>query len=267
VLLAVIGPRWLTAAGTRGRRLDDPADLVRLEIEAALTRGVLVIPVLVGGARMPSTDELPVSLRLLAGRQAVELDPARFSADIDRLAKVLSAAIPGAAGARDGVGTLAGAERSPGLARAEPGAGYPEFSGRRWHLAVFLPSIVLPVLVLADRLAHVVLAYGLALVLLLLLVLFKRSRAVRMNAILSLEISFYSFLGNAIVHYFMAGSSDYLPGFFERGPYTSFGYCIYGSFSIILIYCAVRVCFRRQPVIPVFTRIAYRLAYGRAHRN
>ena len=54
VLLAVIGPRWLTASGEEGgRRLDDPADFVRLEIEAALTRGVRVIPVLVDGARMP----------------------------------------------------------------------------------------------------------------------------------------------------------------------------------------------------------------------
>jgi hypothetical protein len=44
VLLAVIGARWLAAAGPDGRRLDDPGDFVRLEIEAALARGVRVIP-------------------------------------------------------------------------------------------------------------------------------------------------------------------------------------------------------------------------------
>ena len=48
-VLAVIGDRWLAAADEDGRRLDDPGDFVRLEIEAALTRGVRVIPVLVGG--------------------------------------------------------------------------------------------------------------------------------------------------------------------------------------------------------------------------
>src|SRR5580700_7137111 len=47
VLLAIIGPTWLTAADERGhRRLDDPNDIVRLEVEAALARAVRVIPIL-----------------------------------------------------------------------------------------------------------------------------------------------------------------------------------------------------------------------------
>ena len=51
VLLAIIGPTWLTVADERGhRRLDDPNDIVRLEVEAALARSVLVIPILVEGA-------------------------------------------------------------------------------------------------------------------------------------------------------------------------------------------------------------------------
>jgi hypothetical protein len=37
VLLAVVGPRWLDVEDSAGgRRLDDPTDLVRLEIETAL---------------------------------------------------------------------------------------------------------------------------------------------------------------------------------------------------------------------------------------
>jgi hypothetical protein len=60
VLLAVIGPDWLTAADERGhRRLDNPDDAVRLEIETALARGLLVIPILADGAAMPGLYDLP----------------------------------------------------------------------------------------------------------------------------------------------------------------------------------------------------------------
>ena len=90
VLLAVIGPRWLTVTGEEGqRRLDDPADFVRLEIEAAFARDVRVIPVLVDGARMPRIAELPTSLAQLARRQALELSPSRFGSDTARLLGVL----------------------------------------------------------------------------------------------------------------------------------------------------------------------------------
>jgi len=60
VLLAIIGPGWLTVTDKRGRRrLDDPDDIVRLEIEAALARDVRVIPILVEGAVMPGRPDLP----------------------------------------------------------------------------------------------------------------------------------------------------------------------------------------------------------------
>ena len=60
VLLALIGDRWLTVIDKQGRRrLDDPNDFVRLEIEAALKRNVRIIPILVEGATMPYADELP----------------------------------------------------------------------------------------------------------------------------------------------------------------------------------------------------------------
>jgi dipeptidyl aminopeptidase/acylaminoacyl peptidase len=93
VLLALIGNRWLTATGPKGRRLDDPNDFVRVEIEAALIRGVRVIPVLVEGARMPRADELPASLAKLARRQALELSPSRFDFDTQRLLHVLDRTI------------------------------------------------------------------------------------------------------------------------------------------------------------------------------
>jgi hypothetical protein len=90
VLLALIGAEWLTITDEHGqRRLDNPDDFVRLEIEAALTRGVRVIPILLDGARMPRADELPASLAKLVRRQALELSPARFDFDTSRLLRVL----------------------------------------------------------------------------------------------------------------------------------------------------------------------------------
>jgi TIR domain len=90
VLLALIGDEWLTITDEDGRRrLDDPDDFLRLEIEAALARGVRVIPILVDGAPMPHAAELPASLAKLVRRQALELSPARFDSDTGRLIKVL----------------------------------------------------------------------------------------------------------------------------------------------------------------------------------
>ena len=93
-LVAVIGERWLTITDEYGRRrLDNPEDFVRLEIEAALTRGVRVIPVLVNGAGMPRSADLPPGLQGLARRQAVELSPYRF--DTTALIRVLEATVSG----------------------------------------------------------------------------------------------------------------------------------------------------------------------------
>ena len=86
-LLAIIGPDWLNAADDRGkRRLENPSDWVRIEIETALQRDSVVIPVLVGRADLPKDHELPESLKGLAYRQSalVRSDP-DFHRDVDRL--------------------------------------------------------------------------------------------------------------------------------------------------------------------------------------
>jgi two-component system nitrogen regulation response regulator GlnG len=91
VFLAVIGPQWLRLADpSGGRRLDDPRDFVRLEIEAALRRSIPVIPVFVGGAGMPGHESLPLTLQALAFRNgiAVRRDP-DFHHDMDRLLRSL----------------------------------------------------------------------------------------------------------------------------------------------------------------------------------
>jgi hypothetical protein len=89
-LVVLVGRRWLTAPGPDGtRRLADPNDFVRLEIESALARDVRVIPVLVDGARMPQPGELPPSLATLAARPPLELSQNRLEADTMRLLQVL----------------------------------------------------------------------------------------------------------------------------------------------------------------------------------
>jgi WD40 repeat protein len=98
VLLALIGDQWLTITDNQGRaRLDNPKDLVRVEIEAALTRHVRVIPILIEGARMPDSDQLPPSLAKLADRQALELSPSHFESGTSQLLRVINSTLADAA--------------------------------------------------------------------------------------------------------------------------------------------------------------------------
>lgn len=90
VVLAVVGPDWLDARNDAGtRRLDDPADFVRLEIEAAFDAGIPVVPVLVEGAAMPGAAQLPASLAGFSRCQAAELSESRWRYDADRLIATL----------------------------------------------------------------------------------------------------------------------------------------------------------------------------------
>jgi hypothetical protein len=90
VLLALVGPRWLTITDAEGqRRLDDPGDPVRLEIEAALARNVRVIPVLVDNTLMPRHQQLPEGLMSLSRRNAMELTYNRYEYDLGRLLKAV----------------------------------------------------------------------------------------------------------------------------------------------------------------------------------
>ena len=91
VLLALIGPHWLTAKDARGRRrIDDENDFVRIEVRTALDRGIRVVPVLIDGAPMPVTEELPADLQRLVRLQALDLDFKRFDQDVGRLVSVIS---------------------------------------------------------------------------------------------------------------------------------------------------------------------------------
>ena len=85
-LLAIIGKSWVTMVDdSNRRRLDLADDYVRHEIATALSRNIAVIPVLVRGAQMPSTAELPPDLAALSLREAVEITDTDFDHDVQRL--------------------------------------------------------------------------------------------------------------------------------------------------------------------------------------
>jgi hypothetical protein len=89
-MLVVIGPNWLSAVDEAGRpRLENPNDFVRVELQAALERGIPTIPILVDGAAMPRPDQLPEALRDLAFRNALEIRHATFQTDVARLIKAI----------------------------------------------------------------------------------------------------------------------------------------------------------------------------------
>ncbi len=114
VLLVVIGKRWLTAADQYGqRRLDKSDDWVRMEVGAALTRNIRVIPLLIDDAALPTAEALPGDLVRLTSLQAHPINHLTFHQDVDRLVDRIKTAI----GARKA--TLANSH-APGTKRVHP---------------------------------------------------------------------------------------------------------------------------------------------------
>jgi len=128
VLIVVIGPHWLgtDAAGTV--RMNQESDPVRAEVEAALACNMPVIPVLVDGAKMPGSAELPASFNEFAFLNAAEVASGRdFHPHLDRLIRAIDRtaqvrAIPGSPPVAS-AGTA-----SPRGAAAPAGAGHPDIA-------------------------------------------------------------------------------------------------------------------------------------------
>ena len=111
IALVVVGTRWF--GGQRGRRrIDDPADPVRIEVETALRSGMSVVPVLVEGARMPRVDQLPDSLKDLIYRNGQEVGSGRdFDQHIERLIRNIDPILAQAEGRQAEAARLAEEER------------------------------------------------------------------------------------------------------------------------------------------------------------
>ena len=116
VLLAVVGPQWVTATDEHGRRrIDVEDDFVRRELEVALNGAVRVIPVLVQDAQMPAADDLPPSVAAFCRRQAMVMSDRRWRAEVAELIRALEGRPASAAVAAE---TVAGP--IPTAARATP---------------------------------------------------------------------------------------------------------------------------------------------------
>jgi hypothetical protein len=90
VMVALIGPKWLTITDEDGhRRLDDPDDYVRFEIRTGLENCIRVIPVLVDGAKPLKRPLLPPDLHKLARLNALEMSYGRFEFDETRLTSII----------------------------------------------------------------------------------------------------------------------------------------------------------------------------------
>ena len=94
-VLVFIGKSWLTSNGRA--RLQETDDYVRAEVRAALGRPILVLPVLVDGAQMPTPDQLPDDIRAISTRNALLLRHERFDDDTEN---IVAAALGVAEGAR-----------------------------------------------------------------------------------------------------------------------------------------------------------------------
>ncbi len=138
VMLTIVGPHWTEARDTAGqRRLEDPDDFVRIELETALARDIPVVPVLVGHAQLPVASKLPGSLASLVFRQSIEVRPdPDFHNDATRLVTALRAILdPEAAAAA----ATAGAEQAAAaIARAAAATGRQSSPRLGWIVAAVL---------------------------------------------------------------------------------------------------------------------------------
>jgi formylglycine-generating enzyme required for sulfatase activity len=86
VMLVLMHPSWPEVADAKGRRrLDSPADYVRVEVETALKNQIRVVPVLLDGAALPEAEALPETMRSIVRRQALSFELKHADSQFDEL--------------------------------------------------------------------------------------------------------------------------------------------------------------------------------------
>ena len=95
LMLVLIDKDWTMAKDEGGQiRLENAGDFVRMEIEAALKRDIVVTPVLVKGAQMPAAEQLPAEISDLAYRNGFELSHGRWESDVREMLRRLKLDVP-----------------------------------------------------------------------------------------------------------------------------------------------------------------------------
>jgi len=87
-LIVMIGDEWLTD------RLENTDDWVRLEIEKAIKREIMLIPILVDNAKMPPEEKLPETIKDLSYQRAMKPNnfiPENFIEEVNRLVSFINA--------------------------------------------------------------------------------------------------------------------------------------------------------------------------------
>ncbi len=94
--LVFIGDKWLEPTPAGGQpRIFEPSDYVRAELGAALSRPLLIVPVLVGGARMPKQEQLPQDIRAITTKNALPLRHESFDDDTENIVAAVLGLSPG----------------------------------------------------------------------------------------------------------------------------------------------------------------------------
>jgi hypothetical protein len=135
VVIAMVGREWTGRLPNGGRRIDDPDDLLREEIAAALQLGVRTIPVLVQDGRLPPAEELPEPLRPLAQRHALRIDDAGVTHQVADLIRVIEQTVK-----REPPSSATDPLPEPDPPPSPPPAP-PPVSGAWWLLPVLLPLL------------------------------------------------------------------------------------------------------------------------------
>jgi formylglycine-generating enzyme required for sulfatase activity len=128
LMLVLIGRDWADVKDEEGRtRLENPGDFVRLEIEAALGRDIVVTPILVQGAHMPAPEHLPADIRDLVYRNGFELSHNRWESDVAEMIRRLDLDVSKAARQVEQSASAAAAPNA-----SAPPAARPAVPGRRF---------------------------------------------------------------------------------------------------------------------------------------
>jgi hypothetical protein len=87
VFVCMIGEQWVGSSGATGRLIDDPDDPVRQGIEVAIRDDMPIVPVLVGGMRIPSSEFFSGSMSHFVQLYFLQIrrDP-HFESDMERVA-------------------------------------------------------------------------------------------------------------------------------------------------------------------------------------